>query len=128
MNIFMGIMWLSFGIFWIMSGKDDASSLYDFGNWLGVACILLSACYFIMFINQVRNHYLTIDDGFIKQNWPYGKEMKLEEIKQNKNSDDKYILQSELQKMKINLKLIDDKSIIDLKSELMKLGIKWEWE
>lgn len=126
MNIFLGVIWLAWGVFLLGSGKFDAYKIYDFRTWLGVIMFLLSLSYFFMYFNQVRNQYLTINDGHIKQNWPYGKEMKLEEIKRIKNSNGMYILQSELQKMKINSKLIDDKSILDLNYELMKLDVKWE--
>jgi len=126
MNLFFGIVWMAWGGFLLFSGKYDAYILYDFSTWFGVLMLFFSACYFMMYFTQVRNQYLTIDDGLIKQNWPYGKEMKLEEIKQIKNSNGMYILQSELQKMKINSKLIDDKSKVDLNNELMKLDVKWE--
>jgi len=126
MNIFLGVIWLAWGVFLLGSGKFDAYKLYEISTWLGVIMILLAASFFMIYFNQVRNQYLTIDEGIIKQNWPYGKEMKLEEIKQIKNSKGMYILQTELQKMKINLNLIDDKSKLDLNNELMKLGVKWE--
>jgi len=51
--------------------------------------------------------------------------MKLNEIKRIKHFAGEYILKSELKKMKINISLIEEESLSELKSELKKLNVEW---
>lgn len=51
--------------------------------------------------------------------------MNLDEIKRIRHFAGEYILKSELQRMKINIDLIDEKSLSDLKTELKKLNVEW---
>jgi len=92
---------------------------------LGIGGFILSGLYFYIYFNQIKKEYLTIEGGFIKQHGPFAKEMKLEEIKRIKNSNGKYLLQSEVRKMKIYIKLIDNQSLLDLNTELLKLDVEW---
>jgi len=73
----------------------------------------------------VKKQYLTIEDGSIRQNWLFGKEMKIQDIKKIYNTDSKYLLQSEKQHMKITIQSIDDQSLIGLNEELIKLNVEW---
>lgn len=51
--------------------------------------------------------------------------MNLNEIKRIRHFAGEYILKSELKKMKINIQLINEESLLELKTELKKLDVEW---
>ena len=110
-------MWFANGI--VQTVFNENSSWFDY-FWF-----LMSGTYLIIYFYQKKEKYLTIENGIIKQNWPFGKKMKLNEIKRIKHFAGEYIIKSELKKMKINIGLIEDESLSELKSELKKLNVEW---
>ena len=116
-NLIFGLIWLVWffiGVF----GKEEP-------NWTDYGWIVISLMYLGMYFYQKNYNYLTIENGFIKQNWPFGKKMNLNEIKGIKHFAGEYILKSELKKMKINIQLINEESLLELKTELKKLDVEW---
>ena len=115
---------LIFGLFWLLwffigvFGKEEP-------NWTDYGWIVISLMYLGMYFYQKNYNYLTIENRFIKQNWPFGKKMNLNEIKGIKHFAGEYILKSELKKMKINIQLINEESLLELKTELKKLDVEW---
>lgn len=115
---------LIFGLFWLLwffigvFGKEEP-------NWTDYGWIVISLMYLGMYFYQKNYNYLTIENGFIKQNWPFGKKMNLNEIKRIRHFGGEYILKSELKKMKINIQLINEESLLELKTELKKLDVEW---
>ena len=115
---------LIFGLFWLLwffigvFGKEEP-------NWTDYGWIVISIMYLGMYFYQKNYNYLTIENGFIKQNWPFGKKMNLNEIKRIRHFAGEYILKSELKKMKINIDLIESESLSKLKTELKKLDVGW---
>lgn len=115
---------LIFGLFWLLwffigvFGKEEP-------NWTDYGWIVISLMYLGMYFYQKNYNYLTIENGFIKQNWPFGKKMNLNEIKRIRHFAGEYILKSELKKMKINIQLINEESFLELKTELKKLDVEW---
>jgi len=115
---------LIFGLFWLLwffigvFGKEEP-------NWTDYGWIVISLMYLGMYFYQKNYNYLTIENGFIKQNWPFGKKMNLNEIKRIRHFAGEYILKSELKKMKINIQLINEESLLELKTELKKLDVEW---
>ncbi|ERM80860.1 hypothetical protein P872_11120 [Rhodonellum psychrophilum GCM71 = DSM 17998] len=116
MSLFLAIFWLAIGIlnFWLFERL-----------LLGITWIVLSGLYFVFYTNQVKNQYLTIEEGMIKQNWPWGKKIKLEEINSIQHAKEKYILKTEKQVMKIKVNLIEGKSLAELNQVLDKLDVEW---
>ncbi|MDO9554237.1 hypothetical protein [Rhodonellum sp.] len=116
MSLFFAIFWLAIGIlnFWLFERL-----------LLGITWIVLSGLYFVFYTNQVKNQYLTIEEGMIKQNWPWGKKIKLEEINSIQHAKEKYILKTEQQVMKIKVNLIEGKSLAELNQVLDKLDVEW---
>ena len=94
--------------------------------WFDYIWFLLSGFYLLVYFYQKKEKYLTIENGIIKQNWPFGKKMNLNEIKRIRHFAGEYILKSELEKMKINIDLIDVQSLSVLKTELKKLNVEWK--
>ena len=116
-NLISGLIWLVWffvGVF----GKEEP-------NWTDYGWIVISLMYLGMYFYQKNYNYLTIENGFIKQNWPFGKKMNLNEIKGIKHFAGEYILKSELKKIKINIQLINEESLLELKTELKKLDVEW---
>ena len=87
--------------------------------------LVFSGIYLVLYFYQKNEKYLTIKNGVIKQNWPLGKEMNLNDIKQIRHFAGEYILKSETEKIAINIDLIDGRSIEELKTELKKLNVDW---
>ncbi|MFC5196640.1 hypothetical protein ACFPH8_14980 [Bizionia hallyeonensis] len=117
-NLILGLIWLANGI--IQTGFNENAGWYDY-FWF-----LLSGFYLIMYFYQKKEQYLTIENGIIKQNWPFGKKLNLNEITRIKHFAGEYTLKSELQKMKINIDAIDEESLSELKTELKKLNVEWK--
>jgi hypothetical protein len=70
-------------------------------------------------------YYLIIEKDVLKQNYIFGKKMELSEIKSIKHFAGEYILRTDTRKMKINISLVDQSSLVDLKCELKKLDVQW---
>ncbi len=70
-------------------------------------------------------YYLTLENNEIKQNYIFGKKMKLSEIKSIKHFAGEYILRTDTKKMKIDISSIEKSSLVDLKGELTKLNAQW---
>ena len=117
LNLYLGLLWLVNGI--VPAVRNEDIGLFDH-FWF-----LLSGIYLIIYFYQKKEKYLTLENGIIKQNWPFGKKMKLKEIKIIKHFAEKYILKSELKKMKINIGLIETESLSEFKAELKKLDVEW---
>ncbi len=113
----MGIVWLIYGIILVIF-KEDV-------NWFDCAWFGFSAIYLIMYFYQKKEKYLTLENGIIKQNWPFGKKMNLNEIKRIRHFAGDYILKSENKELAINIQLIDEESLLELKTELKKLNAEW---
>ena len=117
-NLILGIVWLINGF--IQTFFDEKLRWYNFG-WF-----ILSAIYFIIYFNQKTKNYLTIENGTIKENFPFGRKMNLDEIKLIKHIAGDIILKTEKTELTINTLLIDEKSIPKLKAELKKLNVEWK--
>ena len=117
LNLFLGIVWLANAIVQTVVNENP--------SWFDYIWYLLSGFYLITYFYQKKEKYLTIENGIIKQNWPFGKKLNLTEIKRIRHFAGEYILKTELNEMKINIGLIDEESLSDLKSELKKLNAEW---
>lgn len=117
LNLFLGIIWSVNAILQTVINEDP--SWYDY-IWYPLAVI-----YLILFYFQIKEKYLSIENGMIKKNRPFGDKMNLNEIIRIKDFAGQYILTSEFQDMKINNNLIDERSQNDLKAELKKLNVEW---
>ncbi len=117
LNLIMGIVWLIYGIILVIFNEDV--------NWFEYGWFVFSAIYLIMYFYQKREKYLTLENGIIKQNWPFGKKLHLNEIKRIRHFSGDYILKSDNKELTINIQLIDEKSLLELKSELKKLNAEW---
>ncbi len=117
LNLFFGLIWFINGILQAVFNENP--------KWFDYFWFILSGLYLIIYFYQIKKKYLTIENGIIKQNWPFGKKINLTEIKQIRHFAGDYILKSEKKEMTINIQLINEESLSDLKTELKKLNVEW---
>ncbi len=116
-NLILGLIWMIYAV--ILTQLNYNSSWIDYG-WF-----IMSIAYFILYLYQKREKYLTIEDGIIKQNWPCGKKLNLSKIKYNRHFAGDIILKTDENNLSINGALIDEKTYDGLKEELKKLKAEW---
>jgi len=117
-SLIFGLLWLIFAIV-LLFILDENKSWIKYG-WLGI-----SLMYFIKYLYEYFNQYLTIENGIIKINSPFGKKINLSEIKQIKKIGGDYILKTEKEELTINTQIIDPNSLAVLNAELEKLNAEW---
>jgi hypothetical protein len=116
-NLILGLVWLIWffvGIF----GKEKP-------NWIDYGWIVISLIYLGLYFYQKKYKYLTIENGIINVNGPFGKKLNLTEIKRIKKFAGDYILKTEKKELTINTHIIDPKSLTELNAELEKLNVEW---
>ncbi len=106
----MGLLWLVY--FSVMFFTKEEISWYDYG-W-----IVVFTTYLITYFYQKHNKYLTIENGIIKVNSPFGNQLKLSEIKEIKTFAGDYILKTDKEELTINTQIIDPKLLAEFNSEL----------
>ena len=112
-----GIGWLVIGI--IQVTFDEKLKGFNFG-WF-----ILSGVYLIMYFYQKRGKYLTLENGIINVNGPFGKKLILTEVKRIKKFAGDYILKTDEKELTINTQIIDPNSLVELNAELEKLNVEW---
>tara|TARA_B110000259_G_scaffold83384_1_gene97336 strand:- start:31 stop:420 length:390 start_codon:yes stop_codon:yes gene_type:complete len=112
-----GIGWLVIGI--IQVTFDEKLKGFNFG-WF-----ILSGVYLIMYFYQKRGEYLTLENGIINVNGPFGKKLILTEVKRIKKFAGDYILKTDEKELTINTQIIDPNSLVELNAELEKLNVEW---
>lgn len=116
-NLIFGIVWLVWFFLGILFNDEM--------HWIDYGWLLISAMYLGFYFYQRKNQYLVIEDGVLKENSIFGKEMNLKEVKWIKSFAGDYILKSETKKLQINTQIIDPDSLADLNTELKKLNADW---
>ena len=116
-NLILGLVWLIWffvGVF----GKEEP-------NWTDYGWIVISILYLGLYFYQNNYKYLTIENGIINVNGPFGKKLNLSEIKRIKKFAGDYILKTDKNELTINTQIIDPNSLAELNTELEKLNVKW---
>jgi|TARA_R110002033_G_scaffold154824_1_gene191114 hypothetical protein len=116
-NLILGIIWLVW--FFISDFTKEKMNWTDYG-WL-----VISLAYLSIYFYQKQNKYLTIENGIIKVNSPFGKKLNLTEIKRIKKFAGDYILKTDNKELTINTQIIDPNSLAELNAELEKLNVEW---
>ncbi|WP_136482835.1 hypothetical protein [Cognatitamlana onchidii] len=115
--LIMGIVSLIYGIIHVIFNEDMNSFDYVWFVFSGISLI--------MYFYEKKEKYLTLENGIIKQNWPFGKKMNLNEIKRIRHFAGDYILESKNKELTINIQSIDEEAMLELKTELKKLNAEW---
>ena len=116
-NLIFGLIWFAWFFINILT-KEKTS-------WLDYGWIVISVIYLSLYFYQRQYKYLSIENGFIMENRPFGKKINLNDIKQIKNFAGDYIIKSEKDELTINTQIIDPNSLTELRKELDKLNIEW---
>ncbi|WP_372518347.1 hypothetical protein [Winogradskyella sp.] len=116
-NLILGIIWLVW--FFVFDFNKEEMNWTDYG-WL-----VISIAYLSIYFYQRQNKYLTIENGIIKINSPFGKKLNLTEIKRIKKFAGDYILKTDKKELTINTQIIDPNSLAELNAELKKLNVEW---
>lgn len=116
-NLFIAIIWLSNGAYQAFFDENP--------DWTVSIWFLLSAGYFMLFAIQKQGTYVVSKDGYLKENWPFGKKILLSDIKEIRTFTGDYTLKTEHKELTLNMQQIQPESIAALKVELDKLDVKW---
>ncbi len=116
-NLIFGFIWFFLGLTLLI--------LNEFSSRLDYFWIILAIIYFGVYSYEYFNQYLTIENGTIKVNNPFGKKINLVEIKQIKKFAGDYILKTDKKNLTINTQIIEPNSLAELNAELEKLNVKW---
>lgn len=114
-SLFFGTLWLVISLLGLFTKENT--------NWTDYAFLIISFLYLGTYLYGKRNKYLTIENGQIFVNKPFGKKINLTEIKEIKKFAGDYILKTDKTELTINTQIIDEKSLTELKSELEKLEL-----
>ena len=114
-DLFQGLFWILIGILGVFFSEKNNILFYLYTP--------MGFIYLYLYIKV--KYYLTIENNIIKQNYIFGKKMKLSEIKSIKHFAGEYILRTDTRKMIINLSWVDQNSHSELKGELKRLKAQW---
>ena len=116
-NLIFGIIWLIFFLLQL---------LFDDGlNWTDYGWIFISLAYSGIYFYQKKYKYVTINNGFLTVNGPFGKTINLMDIKRIKKFAGDYILKTDKEELIINTQVMDPNSLSELNKELEKLHVEW---
>lgn len=115
---------LVFSIFYIVIGLEKILNQEN-ARWTKYDFFIIGTIYLISSLFEIRNQYLTIENGMIRKNQFLGfnKKINLKDIIQIKKFVGDYKLVTEQTELKINTELIDDNSHDILKHILSKLDL-----
>lgn len=116
-NLIFGILWLTYFLIQFF--------FIDEFHWINYGWIIISFVYFGIYFYQKKFKYVTIDNGKMTVNGPFGKHINLTEIKQIKKFAGDYILKTDKQELIISTEIMDPNSLAKLNAELNKLNIEW---
>ncbi|MBO0329260.1 hypothetical protein [[Muricauda] lutisoli] len=116
-NLALGLLWFAWFLTTYFTSEEVSWSEYGLG--------LFSLVYFGFYFYQKQNKYVTIADGYIQINAPFGKKLNLNEVQRIRKFAGDYILKTDKKELVINTKIVDTDSLKDLDNELQKLDVTW---
>ena len=114
-NLFMGIVWFIFALITLTFDKEN--------KWLDYGYVVLALLYLGQYTYEYFQQYLTIENGTIKKNAFFGKQLQLDKIIWIKKFAGEYTLLTNTQKLTIETNWIEEKSLQELHSVLEKLDL-----
>jgi hypothetical protein len=95
----------------------------DTDIWTVVVAILLPISFVLRYVYQKKYQYATIENGRIRKNKLFRKEVQLSEVKTIEKYAGSYILKTDTQKLKIDTSIVAADSLAELNKALEKLAI-----
>ena len=117
LKLILGLVWLILFLVGVFVKEES--------NWTDYGWIVISLMYLGTYFYQKNYKYLTIENGIINVNGPFGKKLILTEIKRIKKFAGDYILKTDEKELTINTQIIDPNSLAELNAELEKLNVEW---
>jgi hypothetical protein len=90
-------------------------------TWILVVALLLPISFVLKYVYQKKYQYVTIENGSIRKNNLFKKEVQLSAIKTIEKYAGSYILRTNTQKLRIDTTMIAPNSLLELNAELEKL-------
>ncbi|GAA4520829.1 hypothetical protein [Sphingobacterium thermophilum] len=116
-NLIFGIIWLTYFLVKLIFDEEI--------HWIDYGWILISLAYFGIYFYQKKYKYVSIENGILTVNGPFGKKLNLNEIKQIKKFAGDYIIKTDNKELTINTQIIEPNSLAELNAELEKLNVEW---
>jgi hypothetical protein len=94
-------------------------------NWIKSGFFVIGILYLISALFEIITQYIVINNGTLRKYsfWAFHKDIELQNIIEIKSVKDDYILFTETTKLKIQVELIADDSLEDLKRILSELDL-----
>jgi hypothetical protein len=115
-SLIFGILWLTISLLAIFTKENP--------SWTDYGFLIISFLYLGTYFYEKKNQYLTIENGVISVNQPFGKKINFTEIKQIKKFAGDYKLKTDKTELTINTQIIDEKSLVELNLILDKLNLE----
>lgn len=116
-NLIFGIIWLTYFLVKLIFDEEI--------HWIDYGWILISLAYFGVYFYQKKYKYVSIENGILTVNGPFGKKLNLNEIKRIKKFAGDYIIKTDNKELTINTQIIEPNSLAELNAELEKLNVEW---
>lgn len=116
-NLIFGIIWLTYFLVKLIFDEEI--------HWIDYGWILISLAYFGIYFYQKKYKYVSIENGILTVNGPFGKKLNLNEIKRIKKFAGDYIIKTDNKELTINTQIIEPNSLAELNAELEKLNVEW---
>lgn len=116
-NLIIGLLWLAYALIGIYFDPKP--------RWTHYGWLLVALAYLAYYLYLKKHQYLSITDGFIKENTPFGKKLPIAEMVSIKKFAGDYILKTPTQSLSINGQLLTPESVVILEAELKKWPVEW---
>jgi len=117
-NLILGLVWLVWFFVGVFVNEEP--------NWTDYGWLIISLSYLGLYFYQKHYTYLTIENGMININGPFGKKLNMNDLKQIKKFAGDYILKTDQKELTINTQIIDPNSLAQLDAELKKTNVAWD--
>lgn len=118
MNLISSILWGIFAVNGIWKGEMNTF------EYLAPFC---SIAYLLYFLFEKKQYYLTIKNGVLQTGKLLKQKIKLSEIERIIENKNKIILKNKKSELTIETEIIDSESLSEVKNELKKLNIEWNY-
>jgi hypothetical protein len=112
LNLIYALLFLITGMPFLFRAPD---------TWILVVALLLPISFVLKYVYQKKYQYVTIENGSIRKNNLFKKEVQLSAIKTIEKYAGSYILRTNTQKLRIDTTMIAPNSLLELNAELEKL-------
>lgn len=116
-NLIFSTIYVAVGLYRIVSNEHI--------NWIKSVFFVIGILYLISALFEIITHYIVINNGTLRKYsfWAFHKDIELQNIIEIKSGAEDYIVFTETTKLKIQVELIADDSLEELKRILSELDL-----